>query len=76
MSIEYFANEIRALVNQINMAEKMRVVKKGRIPSYIDYCNMVAVPVMSLPNEFDTEVMLIERESDTTFKKAVKELQT
>ena len=75
-SMEYFANEIRALANRINTTERMRVAKKGGNPSFIGDRDMVAVLVMSLPNEFDTEVTLIERESDTTFEKAVETLRT
>ena len=75
-SMEYFANEIRALANRINTAEKMRIARKGGNPSFIGDRDMVAVLVMSLPNDFDTEVTLIERESDTTFEKAVETLRT
>src|SRR6185312_12089073 len=70
-SIDIFANKIRALTNCINTAEKSRVMKGGQ-SSFIGDRDMIAVLVLSLPNEYDTVVTLIERESDMTFEKAVE----
>ena len=71
-SIDIFANEIRALANRINMADKARVRAKGGQLSPVGDRDMIAVLVLSLPNEYDTVVTLIERESDATFEKAVE----
>ena len=71
-SIDIFANEIRALTNRINTVERARVKAKNGQPSFIGDRDMIAVLVLSLPNEYDTVVTLIERESDTMFEKAVE----
>jgi len=59
------------LTNRINTVEKARA-KKGALPSLLGDRDMIAVLVLSLPNEYDTVVTLIERESDITFEKAVE----
>ena len=74
--IEVFANEIRSLVNRINSAEKKRVAAKGGESSFIGDRDMIAVLVMSLPNEYDMVVTLIEKEGDYTFEKAVELVRT
>ena len=72
LTIDIFANEIRALANQINTIEKVCIGKKYGQPSFIGDRDMIAVLILSLPNEYDTIVTLIERESDTTFEQAVE----
>ena len=74
--IEVFANEIQALVNWINSAEKKRIDAKGGKPSFIGDRDMIAVLVMSLPNEYDTVVMLIEKDGNYMFEKAVELVRT
>ena len=67
-----FANEIRALANHINLIEEVRAKKKNASPALVGEHDMIAVLISSLPNEYDTEVTLIEREEENTFKKAVE----
>jgi hypothetical protein len=70
--VEVFANEIRALANRINSIEEVRAKKKNASPALVGEHDMIAVLISSLPNEYDTEVTLIEREEENTFEKAVE----
>jgi hypothetical protein len=74
-SIEVFANEIRTLVNQINAVEVMRAKANGHQPSLIGERDMIAVLIMDLPNDYNTEVTLMEREPDVKFERAVETLR-
>src|SRR6185312_14557888 len=74
-SIEAFANEIHTLVNRINAVEVMWVKANGHQPSLIGEWDMIAVLIMDLPNDYNTEVMLIEHKLDVKFEQAVETLR-
>ncbi len=70
--VEVFANEIRALANCINLIEEVCAKKKNASPALVGEHDMIAILISSLPNEYDTEFSLIEREEENTFEKAVE----
>jgi hypothetical protein len=70
--VKVFANEIRVLANHTNSIEEVHAKKKNASPALVGEHDMIAVLISSLPNEYDTEVTLIEREEENTFKKAVE----
>ena len=73
-SIEAFANEIRTLVNRINAIEAQR--SQQATPSLIGERDMIAVLIMDLPPEYNTEVTLIELDDKFKFENAVELLRS
>jgi hypothetical protein len=72
-SIKAFVNEIRTLVNWINAIEAQR--SQQATPSLIGERDMIAVLIMDLPLEYNTEVMLIELDNKFKFENAVELLR-
>ena len=75
-TIEIFANEIRALVNRINAIDTNRAKMNLSQPSPIGERDMIAILIMDLLAEYNTEITLIEREPKETFENALELLRT
>jgi hypothetical protein len=73
-SIEAFANEIQTLVNWINAIEMQR--SQQATPSLIGERDMIAVLIMDLPLEYNTEVMLIKLDNKFKFENVVELLRS
>jgi hypothetical protein len=69
-----FANKIQTLVNWINAIEAQR--SQQATPSLIGERDMIAVLIMDLPPEYNTEVMLIELDDKFKFENAVELLRS
>ena len=67
-------NEIRTLANWINAIKAQRSQRAA--PSLIGERDMIAVLVMDLPPEYNTEVMLIELDDKYKFENAVELLRS
>ncbi len=72
-SIEAFANKIQTLVNRINAIEVQR--SQQATPSLIGERDMIAVLIMDLPPEYNTEVTLIKLDNKFKFKNVVELLR-
>ncbi len=71
--IKAFVNEIRTLVNWINAIETQR--SQQATPSLIGERDMIAVLIMDLPLEYNTEVTLIKLDNKFKFKNMVELLR-
>ena len=72
--IDTHANEIQAIASRINKIQSM-IRPEPLNPSYIGKKDMVAILIISLLKEYDTEITLIERNNKIDFKTALEMLR-
>ena len=67
-------NKIQAIASRINKIQLM-IRPEPPNPSYIGKKDMVAILIISLPKEYDTEITLIKRNNKIDFKTALEMLR-